>query len=158
MVEAGDDDLVLQVELPDHIQHLFLNAKILEDAGLHLDVGGDGQIPDELAVLPERGDAVHTVLSGVDVGRIQLAQLLQRHLLDAALAIGGAVHQLVVDDDGHAVLRQLHVQLNAVRASFHRLAERQHGVFGVLAAVTAVGKILGHFDSSSKLSWCRTVP
>ena len=63
-----------------------------------------------------------------------------------------------MDDDGNPILRQLHIQLNAIRPSLHCLAECQHGVFRVFAAVSAVGKIFRHFRTPSKLSTRQALP
>ncbi len=56
--------------------------------------------------------------------RVALAQLLPRALRHVAGALHGAAQLLVVQDDGHAVRGQLHVELHVREAGRQRRADR----------------------------------
>src|SRR4029453_3950541 len=73
---------------------------------------------------------------------IEPPELVEREALDEAAAAGRAVHGGVVDHDRHAVARDQHVELDAVRAGVDRFAEGGGRVFGREPGETAVGEHL----------------
>ena len=64
------------------------------------------------------------------LARIQRPQLRNRRRADRPRAAGGALDQRVVQQHGHAVGAQLHIDFDAVRAEFERAANAQQRVFG----------------------------
>ena len=111
---------------------------VVDLVGLDLDVVADGLAGGPLAVLVERRDVLGGVLALVAGGGVDLLQLGERVVADAAGAVGRAVEPLVVDDDEAPVARFMHVHLDRVAADLDRLAEREHRVFRIYAAVAAV--------------------
>lgn len=91
-----------------------------------------------LAVFVERRDALGGVFAREARSGVDLLQLVERVVADAAGAVGRAVEPLVVDDDKAAVARLMHVHLDRVAADLDRLAEREHRVFRISTAVAAV--------------------
>ena len=71
--------------------------------------------------------------------RIQRAQLRNRRRADRPRAAGGALEQRVVQQHGHAVGAQLHINFDPVRAEFERAANAQQRVFGRVPHCRAVG-------------------
>ena len=111
---------------------------VVDLVGLDLDVVADGLARGPLAVLVERRDVLGGVLALVAGGGVDLLQLGERVVADAAGAVGRAVEPLVVDDDEAPVARFMHVHLDRVAADLDRLAEREHRVFRIYTAVAAV--------------------
>ena len=111
---------------------------VVDLVGLDLDVVADGLAGGPLAVLVERRDVLGGVLALVAGGGVDLLQLGERVVADAAGAVGRAVEPLVVDDDEAPVARFMHVHLDRVAADLDRLAEREHRVFRIYTAVAAV--------------------
>ena len=146
VVEGRDDDTVLQAVLIDQIQDLLLDAGILEDAGLQLDVGDDVVILHQIEVLPQGGDALEAVLILVNIRSVKGFDLCEGKVLHkAGDIVAGTVHFLVVDDHALAVAGQLDIHLNAVASG--RLAghlEGQQSVLRIQAAETSVCKIFNH--------------
>ena len=91
-----------------------------------------------LAILVERRDVLGRVLALVAGGGVDLLQLGERVIADAAGAVGRAVEPLVMDDDEAPVARFMHVHLDRVTADLDRLAEREHRVLRIYTAVAAV--------------------
>lgn len=72
---------------------------VVDLVGLDLDVVADGLAGGPLAVLVERRDVLGGVLALVAGGGVDLLQLGERVVADAAGAVSCAVEPLVVDDD-----------------------------------------------------------
>ena len=98
----------------------------------------DGLAGGPLAILVERRDALGGVFAREACSGVDLLQLGERVIADAAGAVGRAVEPLVMDDDEAPVARFMHVHLDRVAADLDRLAEREHRVFRIYAAVAAV--------------------
>lgn len=74
-------------------------------------------------------------IAGVDV-----RQVIGREIADRAGVIGSAIERLVVDDDGNAIRRQLHIELQAVGAEGEAIVECHHRVLRSEPRAAAVGK------------------
>ena len=138
VVERREHDLLLQTVALDGRPDLALDVMVVDLVGLDLDVVADGLAGGPLAVLVERRDVLGGVLALVAGGGVDLLQLGERVVADAAGAVGRAVEPLVVDDDETPVARFMHVHLDRVAANLDRLAEREHRVFRIYTAVAAV--------------------
>ena len=138
VVERREHDLLLQTVALDGRPDLALDVMVVDLVGLDLDVVADGLAGGPLAVLVERRDVLGGVLALVAGGGVDLLQLGERVVADAAGAVGRAVEPLVVDDDEAPVARFMHVHLDRVAADLDRLAEREHRVFRIYTAVAAV--------------------
>ena len=138
VVERREHDLLLQAVALDGRPDLALDVGVVDLVGLDLDVVADGLAGGPLAILVERRDVLGRVLALVVGGGVDLLQLGERVVADAAGAVGRAVEPLVMDDDEAPVARFMHVHLDRVAADLDRLAEREHRVFRIYTAVAAV--------------------
>ena len=138
VVERREHDLLLQAVALDGRPDLALDVVVVDLVGLDLDVVADGLAGGPLAILVERRDALGGVFAREACSGVDLLQLGERVIADAAGAVGRAVEPLVVDDDEAPVTRFMHVHLDCVAADLDRLAEREHRVFRIYAAVAAV--------------------
>ena len=127
VVEGGVDGLALHAHLPFQLQELLLDAGVEAFGGLDLDVHQGAIGLQQLIDLLEGGD-LHTTEGLHAVAGIQLLQLGQGVVADLAVEAGGPVQVLVMDDHQFAVLAQVHVQLDAVRAHLHGQAESLQGI------------------------------
>ena len=59
---------------------------------------------------------------------------------DRTRSIGGPLERVIVNDDGNAIGRQLHVDLEAVGAERHAVVDRGQGVFRREACAAAMGE------------------
>ena len=143
VVEALHSDPACGVVLIDLLQEAFLQS-LIDVAGaldfheeLYVAACGTG-LAHELEHFFEGGQAV---LRGHSVGieDMELAQFEQREVADAAIAIGGAVHGLVVTDDDVSVAREVDVYLYHVGTLGDAAPEGGKGVFGGEGGAPAMG-------------------
>ncbi len=130
VVERHHRALLDRAELTEHVDELLLEA--LVDDGQLLDL-------DHQADLAERElDHVVQQRDVLSVARVQLAQLGRGVVAHQAVAVGGALERVVVDDHQAAVRRQVNVAFDEVATRVDRGAERLHGVLWKLRRIAAV--------------------
>ena len=115
-VEAGDDDLVIEIALRDHGQQRFhLIAAGADVLALDLDVDS-AAIADHIQHLGQRRDAHAGEGRVVMAAGIQGGQFRRGETGDRAMSIGGGVHIKIVDHDQIAVFGTVYIQFDAVDA------------------------------------------
>ena len=79
-----------------------------------------------------KGDPVNDFLQRGDAfafAGIELSDFPQRKIGDGTVAISGAIHRLIVDDDEILVVGQMHVNLDLIHAQIERLLDATQVVF-----------------------------
>ena len=138
MVEGREQHAVFHAEASDHFRQLFLDLRIIDDAGLQLHVGDKVRFRDPLAVFLKGRDPLRRKGAALDHGCIQGLQFGERIVLNVTFAVSCAVERFVMDDDKLPVLRELNIQLDPVCTGLFRFPEGEHGVFRISAAVASV--------------------
>ena len=133
VIEADDNDLLGHLEPADRLDNRCLDAGVVDRRVLDLDVEDRVALARPGEHLVQRRNPLARVLRPEPAAGIERLELGQRMVADCAVAVGGSIDGLVVNDDERVVPRQVHVQLNPVGAKLEPTLEGGQSVFGTVA-------------------------
>ena len=137
-IEADDERLLAQSLVMHHL-HQRVDALVVVAARLNLDLRTACRTDEQIEVFLERRDLQLAVLEQSGAAPdVVLEKLLVGRILDHGFAVVPLADVVIVTDDPHAVLGQMHVRLRGVKALFDRQTERRQRVFRSLRFNAAV--------------------
>ena len=138
-VIEGDDDGVVEavrfLEYLDDLPRQQLGPVVVLQLHFETDIIGDGPL-DGFA---EGGDGDGAGVAGEFRRGIELEDILEIPGVEEAVAVGRAVERRVVEDDDLVVAGEADVDLATGGAGLHRLLEGEQRIFGIVAAIAAMG-------------------
>ena len=118
VIEGRIDHTILHPGLLHDGRHLFLDLRVPVNPCFQFNVDCYTRWSDRVEHLSQGRYARVPILREALPEDHHLLQLLKGEVLDEATLPGDTIHRFIMDDHRNAVLRQLYVQLDAIRALF----------------------------------------
>ena len=144
--KGGVEHAVREAAGADHLSGCGFEVWIVVGAGLELNVEQEVMLFHEIQELPQRR-YLDKAKFPVNAAKVERLELRERVGADGPFPVTRPFDGLIVADDDLAVARELHVELDAVRAHLYRLLKGGHGIFrGVLLVPPTGAAMRPDFD------------